>query len=83
MLWHGGSSYAAPTINDAESFASLAEAKRDFISRLGNPYYPCVTRETEENGGPSAWIFYGTEAGDYPDSVLSFGPRGGLQVRPA
>jgi hypothetical protein len=78
MMWHGGSGYSAPTMEDAEQFPSLKAAKDEFASRVYDPYYPCVTQDTQDNGGPSAWVFFGTEAGDYPDRLLSFGPRGAV-----
>lgn len=85
-LWHGGSSYAAPEYSDLEVFDSLADFKAEFLSRLSNSYYPCVTEESPDMGGPSAWVFLGTkpEDGDlYPDRVAYFGPRGGFHLDPA
>ena len=82
-LWHGGSSYAVFDVHnpdDVERFPSLAAAKEEFLSRLSDPYYPCVYADTPEHGGPEAWCFYGDEVGEYPDFILYFGPRGGIRV---
>lgn len=85
MFWHGGSSYAIPSVHyryDAEVFESLIAAKRAFVSRTHDTYYPCVSRSTPENGGPEAWLFFGDNhpviGQEYPDAILSFGPRGGV-----
>ena len=79
MLWHGGSSYAPPMDDDAEAFASIADAVDSFESRTRDPYYPCVKRDTPENGGPTGMLYIG-EVGDYPDRIVTFGPRGGVRV---
>ena len=80
-LWHGGSSYSVPGPEDAETFPSLKAAKEAFWRRAClDLYYPCVTDDVPEDGGPEAWVFYGTEAGDYPDKIMRFGPRGGVRV---
>lgn len=77
MLWHGGSSYAVPTDEDAERFASLKEAKEEFWRRADyDPYYPCV-----EN--PEAWIFIGRTVGEYPDRIMRLGKRGAVVVERA
>ena len=85
MFWHGGLSYAAPDTSDkrdAEQFDSLASAKRAFAARTNDSYYPCVDGDTPDDGGPTAWVFIGRVkdvlGADYPDYVLSFGPRGGV-----
>jgi hypothetical protein len=84
MFWHGGSSYAMfDTHNpkDAEEFPSMRAAVAEFRYRMRSPYgYPCVE-------GAEAWIFKGPAAdnigGDYPDWIMSTGPRGGaVVVRP-
>ena len=88
MLWHGGSGWAHGYVcDDVERFDSLREAKRAFDSRTRDPYYPCVSDEPAQDGGPSAWIFFydpndpANGTGDaYPDRVMEFGPRGGVQV---
>lgn len=79
MLWHGGSSYGAPYDEDAEEFASIADAVDSFESRTCDPYYPCVERDTPENGGPTGLLYIG-EIGDCPDRMITFGPRGGVRV---
>lgn len=87
MLWYGGSSYRVFDTSrreDCEEFSSLAAAKEEFRRRPGDPYYPCVWTVTVDEGGPEAWIVYADpfQNGDvYPDLILSFGRRGGLQVR--
>jgi len=85
MLWHGGSSYGVGTIpEDVESFDSLQDALHEFQAREEgwNTYYPCVSDETPENGGASAWLWFAFPEGSdpYPDRVVEFGPRGGLVV---
>ena len=87
MFWHGGSSYAAPDTSDprdAEQFASLADARRAFRARLSDPYYPCVSDNAPEDGGPEAWIVFGRKCDalgtDYPDRIMRFGLRGGVVV---
>ena len=80
MFWHGGSNYACFDTHDpkdAEEFDSLSAAKRSFESRADfDPYYPCVE-------SPEAWIFNGSAesnlGAEYPDYVLTLGPRGGVQ----
>jgi hypothetical protein len=79
MFWHGGSNYACfDTHNpkDAEEFNSIGEARRVFESRADfDPYYPCVE-------SPEAWLCKGSAksnlGAEYPDYVLSIGPRGGV-----
>ena len=94
MYWHGGSSYRPSDPHnpaDGEIFASIKEAKASFASRPGDSYYPCVSDENEENGGPSAWLFLSDNPEEiaaqrpdpYPDYVMSFGPRGGVRLTPA
>lgn len=79
--WHGGSGYGVPYPNDKpEQFASLKAAKTEFEGRLHDRRFPCLEHSTTDHGGPSAWVFVGTEAGDYPDFVMEFGPRGGVRV---
>ena len=82
MMWHGGSSYGHGSYpDDLEWFETLSELEREFDSRADswNTYYPCVDRVPPDDGGPSAWVFYGEPTGDvYPDWVIEYGPRGGL-----
>jgi hypothetical protein len=90
MFWHGGSGYAAPDMHserDAEVFDSIADAKRAFAARADHdPYYPCVDDCSPEDSGPEAWLFFGKPSdhpilgAEYPDRLLSFGPRGGVVV---
>lgn len=77
MLWYGGTSYAAPSAEDAEHFSSLKSAKNTFWHRADfDPRYPCVE-------SPEAHIFIGNAVADYPDFVLSLGPRGGVRCERA
>ena len=78
-LWQGDSSYAPPLPEDAETFPSVSAAMNEFSSRLSDPYFPCVYADTPEMGGPSAWCFYGDDVGEYPDFIISCGPRGGVR----
>jgi len=58
MFWHGGSSYACPSVHnedDAEVFDSIKTAKRSFERRCGDPYTPCVSDCPPDDGGPEAW----------------------------
>jgi len=86
MLWFGGSgNYASPCLADLEEFDSIKEAVRDFDSRANswNQYYPLVTRDTYDNGGQYAhlWFTDPRETGEgYPDRVLEYGPREGIRV---
>jgi hypothetical protein len=83
MFWHGGASYAPPGTDDAEEFDSIAEAVKSFDRRRLDSYYPCVSDETPEDGGPEGHLFFQdpTEHADlYPDRIVRYGPRGGLVV---
>ena len=87
MFWTGGSSYAPFSTHeprDAEQFDSLADARRAFAARLSDSFYPCVSDDAPEDGGPEAWIFYGRKrdciGAEYPDRIMRFGPRGGVVV---
>ena len=77
MLWFGGSSYAAPTTDDAEEFDTIKEAREAFEARADfDPYFPCVSEDT------CAHLFFADprETSDpYPDRVLTLGPRGGVR----
>lgn len=77
MLWFGGVNYATPGESDAETFRTLKDAKDAFWRRADfDPYYPCVE-------APEAHIWYGKEVGDYPDLVLSLGPKGAVRCERA
>jgi hypothetical protein len=87
MFWHGGSSYACFDTNDprhAEVFDTITDAKYDFESRVGDSYYPCVSKSTPDEGGPEAWLFLGNEhpvlGGDYPDLIMRFDRFGIVQI---
>ena len=79
-LWHGGSSYAVPSIpDDLEEFTSIGAARETFWSRADwDPQYPCV-----ENSSMVLYFHNPTEDQDpYPDREVTMGPRGGVQVGP-
>lgn len=85
MFWHGGSSYACfdtHSKRDAEQYNSLKDAISAFAGRSNgqDSYYPCVSEDSPENGGPEAWVFIGANVigADYPDRILRFGRRGGV-----
>ena len=87
MFWHGGVSYACFDTHDpkdAEVFESIERAKRAFKNRAWDRFYPCVDECEPGEGGPEAWLFFGDKhpvlGGDYPDRIMSFGPRGGVVV---
>lgn len=86
ILWHGGSSYAVGGYEDIEVFDTLQDAKDAFRSRADfDPYYPCVSQDEPEGGGPEAWLWFKRKPEDdgdlYPEVLLQFGPRGGLITR--
>ena len=64
--------YMAP-----EQFDTLADCKAAFASEI---YEAQRFGAGYDNGaGPgTAWVFVGHEAGDYPDYVLTIGPRGAV-----
>lgn len=77
MLWHGGSSYAQSSVDDAKAFDSMAEAIGAFRYRFerNDSYYPCVDESS------TAQLFFAdprTTDDPYPDRVLSIGPRCGV-----
>lgn len=82
MLWHGGSSYTAPDQNsrdDCEEFATLEDAIAEFESRESDSYYPCVSKDSPEDGGPSAWVCFTDpfqQDDVYPDATIQFNARG-------
>ena len=73
MLWHGGSNYACPSVDDdIEEFRSLAAAKREFDRRQFDPYYPCCS-------DAEAQIFFYDPRGEtdpYPDMLLRIDEEG-------
>lgn len=82
IMWHGGPSYACPSVEDAEEFSTLDAAREEFKRRERgcNPRCPCV----EDS---SAHVFF-TDPSDcaqdpYPDRVFGIGPKGGFVESPA
>ncbi len=84
MLWHGGASYAPSELpDDLESFDSLRELRDSFDARGYDSYYPCVSDDTAEDGGPSGYVYFRDptdESDPYPDRIIEYGPRGGLRI---
>ena len=89
MFWSGGSSYAPADVHsakDAEVFQSIADAKQAFAGRCNghDTYYPCVSDDAPEDGGPEAHLFFGDKhpvvGQEYPDRIMRFGPRGGVVI---
>lgn len=82
-MYHGGYSYAAPDVEDAEHFASVAAAKEAMRGRLAgrDSGFPTVDESATMH------IFLGGHPRDYsdpyPDRVLSHGPRGGIRTERA
>lgn len=77
-LFHYGYSYAAPYVDEAEAFDSLAACRDAFAYRLSgrDSYYPC----TDESATASVYFADPRESHDpYPDRVLTVGPRGGIK----
>lgn len=90
MFWYGGSSYGMFDVHDPKDalvFNSIREAKDWFAGRPGSPYTPCVSEATQDNEGPVAWLFFGDThpviGEEYPDCIITFGPRGGVRVEKA
>lgn len=94
MLWHGGASYAPGDVEtDLEEFSTLGAAADSFAGRASSleTFYPCVSEEEPDDGGPEAWLFLtdprppaGEPTGDaYPDRIMAFGPRGGVRISDA
>lgn len=78
-MYHGGGSYAAPDVEDAEHFASVAAAKEAMRGRLAgrDRAFPTVDESAIMD------VFTGGHPRDYadpyPDLRLSHGPRGGIR----
>lgn len=96
--WTGGSSYANWEIDkDLETFRSLTAAKNAFEDRWSHGYsfsMKCeyVNRPAESNLMPCVdensymWVYFADPTGkedQYPDRIIEFGPKGGIQVNPA
>ena len=84
MLFHGGHSYNAPSVHDdtPDFFDTLADAKCAFESRtVGfDRRYPC----TDETA--TAWLFASDprKTGcEYPDRIITLGPRNGVRLERA
>jgi len=83
ILWYGGSSYAAPTLDDAERFRSLKSAIHACESRYDNDGgdTPCAN-EYHESPASVAQVWFGDEVGDYPDREILISRKGyGRAVR--
>ena len=93
-LWHGGPNYTPSSVPEhVERFASIAAAKRALLEReqdgrlcvfdyVNRPM--CVT-DTPNVQDSEIHLFLGKpdERDPYPDRILTIGPRGGVQSRPA
>lgn len=85
-LWYGGPSYAPSYHDEAEAFPSLRAAADEHWRREcgSDPYYPTVTDS-------ETWLYGPFPAGtpresvsfDYPDRIITIGPRGGVRVERA
>jgi hypothetical protein len=93
-----GEKAAAPSFNAWWGFSAILPSNRErnldheksldvlvksFDRRRLDSYYPCVSDETPEDGGPEGHLFFQdpTEHADlYPDRIVRYGPRGGLVV---
>lgn len=91
LICHGGTGWDIGSLEkDVEHFNSIRELKDAFWRRLEDPYYPCVTDDTPEDGGQEGWVFFydpndeSNGPGDpYPDRIICHGPRGGIVLRHA
>jgi hypothetical protein len=79
---NGGSSYScADWFGTPDALpASLAAAREVLGDVLHDPYYPCISPVPAELGGPELVLFHAENTSDYPDYIVSFGPRGGIRV---
>ena len=85
MLFHGGHSYSAPSVHDdtPEFFDTLEAAKWAFEARTSGYHshlYPC----TDETA--TAWLFADNprKTGcEYPDRIITLGPRNGVRLERA
>jgi len=94
-LWYGGSSYATPERSDLEEFPSITGAREIFECRgdgwdpVTRSRCPCVDAGAsayEYGHGAEMQLFFDKPHLDdpywYPDRIIRFGPRGGVQVIP-
>lgn len=84
LMWDGGANYG-PSMpgQDEEHFDTLRDALDAVAARAHDSYYPCAYEERHEGERGGGWIYVGhlDDTGDqYPDYVVSIGPRGGVQV---
>lgn len=75
--FYGGSSYAAPDVDDVEEFQSLAAASDALRERIAgqDSYFPAVSDDAQFT------IFFYDPRGEfdaYPDRIIRRGPRGGM-----
>lgn len=83
-LWHGGSgSYMPGSIpDDVEAFPSIAAAAREHERRQsgGDPFYPAVGSDS------ATWVYLYEPSefeDNYPDRIITTGPRGGTRIERA
>jgi len=92
-LWHGGSSYSAPTMADLEEFSSISAAREAFTHRFNGGRWASefryVNREWEgaatpgvgEDSTMTLWLYDPTNVEDpYPWRIIQHGARGGVRV---
>lgn len=94
-IWHGGSSYSFGEIpEDLETFDSIRDAKNALRERRDKGYgyrqsfrrpdgtvEEILTPAVDESSTMTLYFYDPSEAHDpYPDRMLSFGPRGGVNV---
>lgn len=89
LIVHPGEGYSTYWKGeDVEEHSSIRAALQSF-DRFPDPYYPCAYDDTREDGGPEGWLFFydprdpenpeGDVVDVYPDRIVSYGPRGGIQ----
>jgi hypothetical protein len=92
-LWHGGSAYTTPELDDLEQFASLAEAKATLNERYLYGYWQTsrfdfVHRAPQRVLTPcvsddcAITLYRSRDGGDSPDLRIFRGPRGGIRSEP-
>ncbi len=82
-LWHGGHGYSVGYVDDdTETFPSPDAARQAFRDRLANR--DGHTPGVDESSSMTLW--HSDPRGEhdpYPDAMMTFGPRGGVQVMSA
>ena len=78
ILWYGGSSYAAPRMEDAETFPSIKAAISACEDRFDNAdgRTPCANEYNGEYPATVATVWFGDTVGDYPDGLITVSSAG-------